>query len=113
MPSLKQGIRGCYDEFGRTRAEAITNVYVAFQQAFSGEVLAEHAPREFCAGQFCAPKRVVLRRVGIHRLVTPAVDGKVGLPIAFYVQRRHASPSCYGRLEDRRDRKSTRLNSSH
>src|SRR5437867_2893978 len=90
------------DEFGRTRAEAITNVYVAFQQSFSGEVLTEHAPREFCARQLCAPKRVVLRRVGIHRLVTPAVDGKVGLPIAFHIQRRHANPSCYGRLEDRR-----------
>src|SRR5438132_441361 len=81
------------DEFGRTRAEAITNVYVAFQQAFGGEVLAEHAPREFCARQLFPPKRVVLRRVGIHRLVTPAVDGKVGLPIAFHVQPRHVNPS--------------------
>src|SRR3989441_10038817 len=28
------------DELGRTRAAATTNMYVAFQQAFSGEVLA-------------------------------------------------------------------------
>src|SRR5207245_5549265 len=90
------------DEFGRTRAEAITNVYVAFQQAFGGEVLAEHGPREFCARQLFPPKRVVLRRVGIHRLVAPAVDRTGGLPIAFHVQPRHVNPSSYGRLEDRR-----------
>src|SRR2546426_9783642 len=58
--------------------------------------------------------------LSLHDALPISVDRKVGLPIAFHVQRRHANPSFYRRLEDRRvrvttlkDRKSTRLNSSH
>jgi len=54
----------------------------AREQALGGEVLPERAVLERDAGQRRAPVRVVLGGIGVDRLLSPAVDGRVGLPVS-------------------------------
>src|SRR4051812_24602762 len=71
------------------------------EHALRGQVLTEGAPRELNAGDFLVPERVMLRRVGIDRLVRSTVNRQIGLLVALDVQPRDANAARDGCLEDR------------
>jgi hypothetical protein len=72
---------------------------LVFQQAFRGEVLPECAPWKIHARQFSAPKRVVLRRIGINRFIGSTVNGEIGLLVTLNIQPSDPNSTRYRRLE--------------
>src|SRR5262245_36295026 len=72
-------------ELGGPDPKAVPDANRAFQQAFRREVLAKRPPGEIEARQFLAPEGVVLRGVSIDGLLGPAMNGEIGLLIAFDV----------------------------
>src|SRR5438045_2925267 len=72
------------------------------EQAFCCEVLAENSPREVHARKLPAPERIMLRRIGISRLIDSSVHGQVRLLIALQVELRNSNPARHWRLEYRR-----------
>jgi hypothetical protein len=71
-------------------------------QAFGRQVFAEHAERQFAA-QPLPPRAVVLRRIGIDRLVGPPVDREVGLGVSVEIVPAERQGRSDRYLEDPRD----------
>ena len=68
---------------GPADPELIADAHRPFIQPLSGEVLAEPSRLQQQIGIFFLPKRVMLRRIDVHRLIPAAVHRQVGLLIAF------------------------------
>lgn len=88
-----------HDELCGSGAKPVTNMDLVFQQAFRGEVLPECAPWKIRARQFSAPKRVVLRRIGINRFIGSTVNGEIGLLVTLNIQPSDPNPTRYRCLE--------------
>ncbi len=64
----------------------IADVYRVFQQPLCGEILAKLAECKILPVQFMRPCGVMLERIGIHRLIHPAMCFQVCLTVAFQVE---------------------------
>src|SRR5438270_6554910 len=67
---------------GGADLQPVADVKIAFAEAFRGEVLAEHSPRQAHPGQLPAPEIVVLGRVAIHRIVRASMNRQIGLAVS-------------------------------
>ncbi len=74
----------------------VADAHVALEDAHRAEVLAERRRAERLVAELVPPRRQVLGRVGVDRLVAAAVHAEVGLPVAGEVDLREP--------EDRRRR---------
>src|SRR6185369_5811807 len=79
----------------------IADADVVLEEPLGREVLSEGTPRQVDAGQLGAPEGIVLRRIRVHGLVGPAVDGEIGLLVAVDVEESDVDAARHRRLEDR------------
>ena len=70
------------DEVGTADAQAVAEAQNVLAQSGHGQVLAESARPECRCRKLLAPERIVLGRIGVHRLGRSAVDGQVRLTVA-------------------------------
>src|SRR5439155_14423753 len=91
-----------HHELGGTDPESVPDVNGILDETLRREILAEGSPGEVHAWKLGAPERVMLGRIDIDGLVGAAVNGEVGLPVAFQVQASNFDKARHGRLEDRR-----------
>jgi len=92
----------CHDEFRGSGAKSVPNVNPVFQQPFRGQILPECSPWKVSAGNLIAPKCVVLRWVGINRLLDSTVNGEIGLLVTLNVQSHDSNATRHRCLEYRR-----------
>src|SRR5215475_8491926 len=67
-------------------AKLIADVDGPFVQSLRGKVLAEYSVWQLRARKLCLPERIMFRRIDIHRLVPPAMNGEVSLLITIEIE---------------------------
>jgi hypothetical protein len=67
----------------RTGAEGVSNVNLVLQGAFDRKIFPELAELEILAPEALGPISVMVVSVNVDRLIQPAVDGEIGLGVAF------------------------------
>src|SRR5207247_297715 len=90
-------------ELRGTDPESVPDVNAVLHQTFRREILAEGSPGEVHAGKLGAPECVMLGRIDVDGLVGAAVNGEVGLPVAFHVHASDFDRALHRRLEDGRE----------
>jgi hypothetical protein len=90
------------DHLRRADREAVSDTDSLFQQARRREVFAESPPWKIYFRQFLLPERIVFRRIGVHGLILPAMDGQIGLSVPVKIQFPHPNAFIDGRFEDAR-----------
>jgi len=66
--------------------EAVSDVEIVFEEAFSREILPEHSPGKLPAGKFRAPERIMLGRITVNGFERPSMDAEIGLAVPVEVE---------------------------